>query len=272
MRFQLAGLAVAGFTAAGVLVAAPAVHAASAAAASPANAAKPATAASAPSANAAKPGSAPAAPSAAPSAASTSSEADLLAPMLGALKIGNPMPDLPDCADKRTPDGTDVTAFCVEVRGDGAMRQVGVPRKQRPAFMDGPHALAVVDRNALVGLIVPTDGVRSEQSTLRTLTARYGKPFREEQVALLDKDGKTVNSVHAGWMQAPLTVEVYSIPDDPDTGSIELLLPRARTVMAQKDAAIAQQLNPGAASAPSAPKAVAQKPKKGEGDGKPGSW
>ncbi|ESJ07540.1 MULTISPECIES: hypothetical protein [Cupriavidus] len=255
MRFQLAGLAVAGFTAAGVLAAAPAVHAASAAAAPSANAAKPASA-----------------PPAAPSTATTSPEADLLAPLLGALKIGNPMPDLPDCADKRTPDGTDVTAFCVEVRGDGAMRQVGVPRKQRPAFMDGPHALAVVDRNALVGLIVPTDGVRSEQSTLRTLTARYGKPFREEQVALLDKDGKSVNSVHAGWMQAPLTVEVYSIPDDPDTGSIELLLPRARTVMAQKDAAITQQLNPGAASAPSAPKAVAQKPKKGEGDGKPGSW
>ncbi|WP_456282190.1 hypothetical protein M1D55_11150 [Cupriavidus sp. JZ107] len=255
MRFQLAGLAVAGFTAAGVLAAAPAVHAASAAAVPSANAAKPASA-----------------PPAAPSTATTSPEADLLAPLLGALKIGNPMPDLPDCADKRTPDGTDVTAFCVEVRGDGAMRQVGVPRKQRPAFMDGPHALAVVDRNALVGLIVPTDGVRSEQSTLRTLTARYGKPFREEQVALLDKDGKSVNSVHAGWMQAPLTVEVYSIPDDPDTGSIELLLPRARTVMAQKDAAITQQLNPGAASAPSAPKAVAQKPKKGEGDGKPGSW
>lgn len=249
MRFQLAGLAVAGFTAAGVLAAAPAVHAASVSAAQSANAAKPASAPS-----------------------TTSADADLLAPMLGALKIGNPMPDLPDCADKRTPDGTDVTAVCVEVRGDGAMRQVGVPRKQRPAFMDGPHALAVVDRNALVGLIVPTDGVRSEQSTLRTLTARYGKPFREEQVALLDKDGKTVNSVHAGWMQAPLTVEVYSIPDDPDTGSIELLLPRARTVMAQKDAAITQQLNPGAASAPSAPKAVVQKPKKGEGDGKPGSW
>lgn len=258
MRFQLAGLAVAGFTAAGVLAAAPAVHAASAA--QPANAAKsPSTPAN------------PAAP-ASPATSSASPDADMLAPMLGALKIGNPMPDLPDCADKRTPDGTDVTAFCVEVRGDGAMRQVGVPRKQRPAFMDGPHALAVVDRNALVGLIVPTDGVRSEQSTLRTLTARYGKPFREEQVALLDKDGKTVNSVHAGWMQAPLTVEVYSIPDDPDTGSIELLLPRARTVMAQKDAAIAQQLNPGAASAPSAPKAVVQKPKKGEGDGKPGSW
>ncbi|MCT9127699.1 hypothetical protein N6G03_24025 [Cupriavidus gilardii] len=263
MRFHLAGLAVAGLAAAGVLAATPAVHAASAASASTASPANAAPAASAaPAANAARPVQNPSSPS----------TADLLAPMLGTLKIGNPMPDLPDCADKRTPDGTDVTAFCVEVRGDGAMRQVGVPRKQRPAFMDGPHALAVVDRNALVGLIVPTDGVRSEQSTLRTLTARYGKPFREEQVALLDKDGKTVNSVHAGWMQAPLTVEVYSIPDDPDTGSIELLLPRARTVMAQKDAAITQQLNPGAASAPSAPKAVAQKPKKGEGDGKPGSW
>jgi len=264
MRFHLAGLAMAGFTAAGVLAAAPAVHAASAAGAQSANAAKPATTAATP-ATAANPATSASPPSSSsPATPPASPGADMLAPLLGALKIGNPMPDLPDCADKRTPDGTDVTAFCVEVRGDGAMRQVGVPRKQRPAFMDGPHAL--------VGLIVPTDGVRSEQSTLRTLTARYGKPFREEQVALLDKDGKTVNSVHAGWMQAPLTVEVYSIPEDPDTGSIELLLPRARTVMAQKDAAITQQLNPGAASAPSAPKAVVQKPKKGEGDGKPGSW
>src|SRR5207253_2743201 len=79
---------------------------------------------------------------AAPSTASTASgkpaapatgTANGLAPLLGTFQIGNPLPTLPDCADKRTPDGRDVTAFCVELAGDGVMLQVGVPRDQRPA-------------------------------------------------------------------------------------------------------------------------------------------
>lgn len=197
---------------------------------------------------------------------------DLLAPLLGTLQIGTPMPQLPDCADKRTPDGTDVTAFCVELRGDGMMRQVGVPRAQRPAFMDGAHALALVDRNALVGVIVPTDGMRSEQVAMQSLIARYGKPFRQETVPMLDKGGKKVETQHAGWMKAPLTVELYAMPDDPQTGSIELLLPRARTLMAARDAEVDQQLNPQAGASDAkgkpAPKAPAAKPK----DAKPGTW
>lgn len=204
----------------------------------------------------------------------TPAAADALAPMLKMLEIGNPLPRLPDCADSRTPDGREVTAFCVELRGDGVMRQVGVPRDKRPAFMDGPHALALVDRNALVGLIVPTDGVRSEQAALQALNARYGQPFRQEQVSLQDKAGKAVNTVHAGWMDKPLTVELYAIPDDPNTGTIELLLPRARALMAEQDAAVEKQLNPQAASAPkAAPGAkAAPTPKEPPKKGPPGSW
>jgi hypothetical protein len=194
--------------------------------------------------------------------------ADLLAPMLDSLVIGSPLPALPDCADKRTPDGRDVTALCVEVRGDGVMRQVGVPRDKRPAFMDGPHVVAFVDRNALVGLIVPTDGVRSEKAAVDSLTARYGKPFRSEQESLNDKTGQAVKSTHAGWMKKPLTVELYAIPEDPNNGTIEMLLPQARVLMADQDKAIAQQLNPNAASAAQAAPASKAEAKKG----KAGVW
>ncbi|KJK22901.1 signal peptide protein [Burkholderiaceae bacterium 16] len=193
--------------------------------------------------------------------------ADKLAPMLESLEIGSPMPTLPDCADKRTPDGRDVTALCVEVRGDGVMRQVGVPRDKRPPFMDGPHVVAFVDRNALVGLIVPTDGVRSEKTAVDSLTARYGKPFRSEQVEMKDKAGQPVKSTHAGWMRKPLTVELYAIPDDPNNGTIEMLLPQARVLMADQDKAMAQQLNPNAASAAQAAPASKAEAKKGK-DGK----
>jgi len=181
--------------------------------------------------------------------------ADKFAPMLDSLEIGGPLPDLPDCADKRTPDGRDVTALCVELRGDGVMRQVGVPRDKRPAFMDGPHVVAFVDRSALVGLIVPTDGIRSEQAAVDSLTARYGKPFRAEQVDMKDRAGKPVKSVHAGWNKRPLTVELYAIPEDPNTGTVELLLPQARLLMANQDAAMAQQLKPqeAASAAKAAP-------------------
>ncbi|MBY4898284.1 hypothetical protein [Cupriavidus sp. AU9028] len=214
-------------------------------------------------------------------AAAKSNGADALAPLLEMLTIGNPLPQLPDCADTRTPDGRDVRAFCVELRGDGVMRQIGVPRDRRPAFMDGPHALALVDRNALVGVIVPTDGLRNENRAMQALTARFGEPFRQERVPMLDRSGNKVETIHAGWKALPLTVELYAIPDDPNTGTIELLLPKARALMAQQDQAVAQQLEPAsAAQGKAAPqqktpqqKAPQQKaPAKPPEPGKPGSW
>ncbi|WP_354687441.1 hypothetical protein [Cupriavidus necator] len=220
MKFPVAGLALAGLLgAATCAIAAPA--------SAPA-AAKPASPSSAPSNNSA------------------------LAPLLGMLEIGNPLPALPDCADKRSPDGRDVTGFCVELKGDGLMRQVGVPRDKRPAFMDGSYVVAFVDRNALVGLIVPTAGANSQQAAADSVSALYGKPFRQEQVDMPGKGGKTVKTLHAGWMQRPLTVELYAMPEDPTTGTIEMLLPQARMLMANKDAEIDQQLNPKPASAPAA--------------------
>ncbi|CAG9179251.1 hypothetical protein LMG23992_03957 [Cupriavidus laharis] len=239
MKFPVAGLAAAGL-----------IGAATSAFAAPA----------APAAASAVP------PAAAPKAAPAGDSA--LSPMLKLLEIGNPLPALPDCADKRTPDGRDVTAFCVEVKGDGIMRQVGLPRDKRPAFMDGVHVVAFVDRNALVGVIVPTAGANSQQAALDSVNALYGKPFRQEQEDMRDKAGNTVKTIHAGWMQKPLTVELYAMPEDPNTGTIEMLLPRARTLMADKDAQVAQQLAPASApaAAPSKEKKPAPKPVK------PGSW
>lgn len=236
MKFPVAGLAVAG-----LMLAATGAHAA-------------------PAASAAKAPPAEKAPA-------TNPASSALSPMLQVLEIGNPLPALPDCADKRTPDGRDVTAFCVELRGDGLMRQVGVPRDKRPAFMDGPHAVAFVDGNALVGLIVPTAGANSQQAALDSLNAIYGKPFRQEQADMRDKAGNSVKTVHAGWMKKPLTVELYAIPEEPSTGTIELLLPQARVLMANKDAEVDKQLNPAPASAPAA-KAAKPAPK----PSKPGSW
>ena len=220
------------------------------------------------SAFAAPAASAPAA--AAPKAAQKTAPAgdSALAPMLKLLEIGNPLPALPDCADKRTPDGRDVTGFCVEVKGDGIMRQVGIPRDKRPTFMDGVHVLAFADGNALVGVVVPTGGANSQQAALDSVNALYGKPFRQEQEEMRDKSGNTVKTIHAGWMQKPLTVELYAMPEDPSTGTIEMLLPRARALMADKDAQVAQQLAPASApaAAPSKEKKPAPKPVK------PGSW
>lgn len=218
LRFPLAGLAAAALLATSVAQAAKAAPAAPAA--------QPATKA----------------PNAAPAAVLDGK--DRFSTMLDTLEIGSPLPALPDCADHRTPDGKDVTAYCVELRGDGVMRQVGVPRDQRPAFMDGPRLVALVDGNALVGLIVPTDGIRSQDAAAQALNARYGKPFRQEMVDMKDKAGKDVRSIHAGWMRKPLTVELYAIPENPAEGTIELLLPQARALMANRDAEVAKSLAP----------------------------
>ncbi|SDD66547.1 hypothetical protein SAMN05216345_11341 [Cupriavidus sp. YR651] len=251
MRFPLAGLAAASLLATSVALAAPASAPASAPAAA---APQPATATN--------------------TATAATADTGALAPVLDTLVIGSPLPALPDCADHRTPDGRDVTAFCVELRGDGVMRQVGVPRDKRPAFMDGPKLLALVDGNALVGVMLPTDGIRSQDAAVRALSTRFGKPFRQEQVDMKDKAGKPVKSVHAGWMQRPLTVELYAIPEDPNEGTIELLLPQARALMANRDAEVEKSLAPPASGA------AAKKPEKTEKSDKkapakpvnPGSW
>ncbi|CAJ94418.1 hypothetical protein CMPELA_16905 [Cupriavidus necator] len=223
----------------------------------------------------AAPASAPAAkPAPAPAKAQAKAENSALSPLLAMLEIGNPLPALPDCADKRTPDGRDVTGFCVELKGDGLMRQVGVPRAQRPSFMDGPFVLAFVDRNALVGLVVPTAGANSQQAAADSVSALYGKPFRQEQVDMPDKAGKSIKTLHAGWMHKPLTVELYAMPEDPNTGTIEMLLPQARVLMADKDAEVDKQLNPASAPAAKGGKAAASKPapKPAAKPEKPGSW
>ncbi|SCU76221.1 conserved exported hypothetical protein [Cupriavidus necator] len=214
------------------------------------------------------------APAAKPAPAPAKAENSALSPLLAMLEIGNPLPALPDCADKRTPDGRDVTGFCVELKGDGLMRQVGVPRAQRPSFMDGPFVLAFVDRNALVGLVVPTAGANSQQAAADSVSALYGKPFRQEQVDMPDKAGKSVKTLHAGWMHKPLTVELYAMPEDPNTGTIEMLLPQARVLMADKDAEVDKQLNPASAPAAKGGKAAAAKPapKPAPKPEKPGSW
>ncbi|WP_439668306.1 hypothetical protein DAMDJJ_16955 [Cupriavidus necator] len=223
----------------------------------------------------AAPASAPAAKAApAPAKAQAKAENSALSPLLAMLEIGNPLPALPDCADKRTPDGRDVTGFCVELKGDGLMRQVGVPRAHRPSFMDGPFVLAFVDRNALVGLVVPTAGANSQQAAADSVSALYGKPFRQEQVDMPDKAGKSIKTLHAGWMHKPLTVELYAMPEDPNTGTIEMLLPQARVLMADKDAEVDKQLNPASAPAAKGGKAAAAKPapKPAAKPEKPGSW
>lgn len=225
---------------------------------------------------------APAAPSTKPSATVTPAAIidgkDQFSTMLDTLEIGSPLPALPDCADHRTPDGKDVTAYCVELRGDGVMRQVGVPRDKRPAFMDGPRLVALVDGNALVGMIVPTDGIRSQDAAAQALNARYGKPFRQEAVEMKDKTGKAIKTIHAGWMRKPLTVELYAIPEDPNEGTIELLLPQARALMANRDAEVAKSLAPPASDV-AAKKAEQEKAAKAEKEKKtpakpvnPGSW
>ncbi|RZT32397.1 hypothetical protein [Cupriavidus agavae] len=220
----------------------------------------------------AAPPKAPAAPAPAPAAAAIPDGKDQFSTMLDTLEIGSPLPQLPDCADHRTPDGKDVTAYCVELRGDGVMRQVGVPRDKRPVFMDGPRLVAFVDGNALVGLIVPTDGIRSQDAAAQSLSARYGKPFRQESEDMKDKSGRPFKSIHAGWMRKPLTVELYTIPDTPSEGTIELLLPQARALMANRDAEVAKSLAPPPASAPAAKKdAKKEKPAPAK-PVNPGSW
>jgi len=196
---------------------------------------------------------------------------DQFSTMLDTLEIGSPLPQLPDCADHRTPDGRDVTAYCVELRGDGVMRQVGVPRDKRPVFMDGPRLVAIVDGNALVGMIVPTDGIRSQDAAAQALNARYGKPFRQEAEEMKDKAGKSVKTIHAGWMRKPLTVELYTIPDATNEGTIELLLPQARALMANRDAEVAKSLAPPPASAPAAKKKEEKKAAPAK-PVNPGSW
>lgn len=166
---------------------------------------------------------------------------------LSTLALGAPFPRLPLCADVRTPDGERYRALCAEPsRSDGSMLTIGFPLDQRPDIMDGQRAVAVLDGMTLVGLIIPTQGAKSDARVLAALTKAFGQPVRVEQEQVAGVQGKTVAATHAGWMRTPLTVEMYAIPDQPDTGTVELLYDAARPLMS------APAVTPSAASGPSA--------------------
>lgn len=184
----------------------------------------------------------------------TAASAVTISDTLGTLALGAPFPRLPLCADVRTPDGERYTALCADTaRSDRSLMMIGFPEKLRPDIMDGNRAVAVVDGASLVGLVVPTQGAKSDAKVLAALTKAFGKPMRVEQEQVAGAGGRMVSATHAGWIRAPMTVEMYAIPDQPDTGTVELLTDAARPLMAAPSAASAAGAAPrGTASAPAA--------------------
>jgi hypothetical protein len=175
--------------------------------------------------------------------------------------IGAPFPQLPLCADVRTPDGGGFKSLCSDkLSSTGSMRSIGFPANRLPDVMDGNAAVAVVEGPTLVGLIVPTKGAQSDASVLQALTTAFGKPMRTEQEDVRTRDGKAAKATHAGWVRKGVTVEMYAIPDQPDTGTIEILMPQARPLMdgtvAQTPAQPGKKGAPSGASAASATKAA----------------
>lgn len=176
---------------------------------------------------------------------------------LSTLALGAPFPRLPLCADVRTPDGERYTALCAEsARSDHSLMMIGFPEKLRPDIMDGNRAVAVVDGASLVGLVVPTQGAKSDAKVLAALTKAFGKPMRVEREQVAGAGGRMVSATHAGWVRPPMTVEMYAIPDQPDTGTVELLTDAARPLMgAPSNASPASDAGSaprGAASVPAA--------------------
>lgn len=190
----------------------------------------------------------------------TAASAVTISDTLSTLALGAPFPRLPLCADVRTPDGEHYTALCAEsARSDRSLMMIGFPERLRPDIMDGNRAVAVVDGASLVGLVVPTQGAKSDAKVLAALTKAFGKPLRVEQEQVAGAGGRMVSATHAGWIRAPMTVEMYAIPDQPDTGTVELLTDAARPLMAAPSASSA-----AAGAAPHAPaSAPAAKPRRG---------
>ncbi len=173
------------------------------------------------------------------------------------LSLGAPFPRLPLCADVRTPDGDHYKALCSEpLSSDGSMVSIGFPDRQRPDVMDGNKAVAVIDGPTMVGLILPTQGAKTDATVLAALTKAFGKPLRVEREAVKAAGGKSVQAIHAGWISKPMTVEMYAIPDQPNTGTIELLLAQARPLMDGTAALAAAE-----ASAPASQPGAGQKKK-----------
>jgi hypothetical protein len=165
---------------------------------------------------------------------------------LSSLSLGAPFPKLPLCADVRTPDGERFTALCAEPsRSDRSVIALGFPPQQRPDILDGNRAVAVLDGATLVGLVIPTQGAKADARVLAALRKAFGEPMRIEQEQVVSTGGRFVSATHAGWIKGAMTVEMYAIPDQPDTGTVELLLDAARPLMGAP-APVASAPTPGA--------------------------
>ena len=189
-----------------------------------------------------------------------------VAVLLDAFPLGKPLPKLPSCEDVRANGGKDVAEYCSDaLESHGRTRSLGVPQAKRPALMDGPQAVLLIDQGKVAGLFVPTRGVDTEQRVFQALSGRYGKPAQEGKAPLKLKSGKTVDSLRARWAGPQTIVTMYAIPEEPQNGTVEFLwAPRAGAVMDQMRAEVDPNApKPASGVAASAP-AVGGKPSAGK--------
>ena len=182
-----------------------------------------------------------------------------VAVLLDAFPLGKPLPKLPSCEDVRANGGKDVAEYCSDaLESHGRTRSLGVPSAKRPALMDGPQAVLLIDQGKVAGLFVPTRGVDTEQRVFQVLSDRYGKPAQEGRAPLKLKSGKTVDSLRARWAGQQTIVTMYAIPEEPQNGTVEFLwAPRAGAVMDQMRAEVDPNApKPASGVAASAPAAA----------------
>ena len=157
-------------------------------------------------------------------------------PTVLGIQIGAP-PTLPECPpngsgwynvialkfDCLTPDEGDPNHRTLWL-SDDTQAHAGFARVPITLTMDGDN---------VVGMLISTTGVESQNDAARALTAKFGKPTHFIIDRLQNRMGARFTGVRASWVRPDVVVYFDSTSDDLDNGEIDVQTP----ALARSDAA-----------------------------------
>ncbi len=84
----------------------------------------------------------------------------------------------------------------------------------------------------MIGFHFVTNGIEAQDSVMRDLQNKYGKPGMLQYVAIQNRFGGQFNAIYARWLVGDISVTFNGVGDTLDYGEVYIDLPTARKLRA----------------------------------------
>ncbi|MFA7592491.1 MAG: hypothetical protein WCY26_01995 [Thiohalobacteraceae bacterium] len=130
----------------------------------------------------------------------------------------------------------DVPTTCVEeahsLKGYGQpVRRIRFSGGEQPALVR--HLAYPLELDGkMIGFHFVTNGIEAQDSVMRDLQNKYGKPGMLQYVAIQNRFGGQFNAIYARWLVGDISVTFNGVGDTLDYGEVYIDLPTARKLRA----------------------------------------